>query len=166
LLSRLSSVGDERYGIEDLARLGGVNRRTVRYYVQEGLLPAPEGAGRGAHYGPRHLDRLLKLKSLQEQGLSLDQARERLARPGAAELKHPVRHSYRREWGAHHEPPPPVEDAARSYAAPPAAPRSAWTRIELVPGVEIHVSGDRRLPSPSRLAELAEWCRTHFGDPE
>lgn len=33
-----------------MAELGGVSRRTVRYYVQEGLLSAPLGVGRGRHY--------------------------------------------------------------------------------------------------------------------
>jgi hypothetical protein len=31
--------------------------------------------------------------------------------------------------------------------------------VELLPGVELHVSGRYRLPSPGRLEELAEWCR-------
>ena len=162
-------MADERYGIEDLARLGGVSRRTVRYYVQEGLLPAPEGAGRGAHYGPRHLDQLLAVKSMQEQGLSLDEVRDALARPRPA--RHPVRHSYRREWSAHaaDAPMPPSSPASAGAPAPhPIVPRTPWTRVELLPGVEIHVSANRRLPSPGRLAELGDWCRIHFAqtDPE
>src|SRR6185503_1094737 len=68
----------ERLGIEDLAELGGVTRRTVRYYVQEGLLPAPLGVGRGRHYGPEHLERLLHVKALQEDGLPLSEIRRRL----------------------------------------------------------------------------------------
>lgn len=156
-------MSDERYGIEDLARLGGVSRRTVRYYVQEGLLPAPLGAGRGAHYGADHLARLLKLKSLQESGLTLDEVREALERPQP--LAHPVRHSYRREWSAHaHAPAAPNGPApdASGTEPPPIVPRTPWTRIGLLPGVEIHVAAGRRLPSPGRLAELADWCRTHF----
>ena len=51
-------MDDERYGIDEIAHLGGVSRRTVRYYVQQGLIPAPLGVGRGKHYGPEHLARL------------------------------------------------------------------------------------------------------------
>ena len=69
---------DPRYGIADLAELGGVSRRTVRYYVQEGLLPAPFGVGRGQHYGPAHLERLLAVKRLQQIGLALDEIRREL----------------------------------------------------------------------------------------
>jgi DNA-binding transcriptional MerR regulator len=162
-------VADERYGIKDLARLGGVSRRTVRYYVQEGLLPAPEGAGRGAHYGPRHLDQLLAVKAMQERGLSLDEVRDALGRPRP--VGHPVRHSYRREWSAHADGSVSAAGPASepALAAPlPIVPRTPWTRVELLPGVEIHVTANRRLPSPGRLAELADWCRTHFAqtDPE
>jgi DNA-binding transcriptional MerR regulator len=43
-------VGDAvLYAIGDLAELAGVSRRTIRYYVQEGLVPAPLGLGRGSH---------------------------------------------------------------------------------------------------------------------
>jgi DNA-binding transcriptional MerR regulator len=127
------------YGIGELASLGGVTRRTVRYYVQAGLLPAPLGVGRGRHYGPEHLARLQAVKALQERGLSLEAVRNELeARRGR-----------------------PRASAATGPAESGVA-RSAWTRVELVPGVELHVSGRRRLPPPGRLRELAEWCERHF----
>lgn len=63
------------YNADELADLGGVSRRTVRYYVQEGLIPAPLGVGRGRHYGRAHLDRLLEVKAQQEAGRSLDDIR-------------------------------------------------------------------------------------------
>ena len=69
-----------RYAIGDLADLGGVSRRTVRYYVQEGLLPAPLGVGRGNHYGAEHLEQLLKVKALQEAGRTLDEIRRELTK--------------------------------------------------------------------------------------
>ena len=134
---------NERYGIEELATLGGVTRRTVRYYVQEGLIPAPLGVGRGRHYGPEHLGRLQAVKALQEGGLSLEEVRRELARgPGRGRGR--TRSSAGR--------PDPV----------PLVPRSAWTRVEIVPGLELHVSGRRRLPPPGRLRELAAWCERHF----
>ena len=71
-------MADERYAVGELADLGGVSRRTVRYYVQEGLIPAPLGVGRGDHYGREHLDRLLQVKALQEAGRSLDEIRQLL----------------------------------------------------------------------------------------
>ena len=121
------------YNIDELADLGGVSRRTVRYYVQEGLLPAPQGVGRGRHYGRPHLDRLLEVKAWQEAGLSLDEIRARRT-------------------------PPP---ASGSVAPRPIQPlsRSTWRRLALAPGVELHVAHDIRLPAPGRLEELVEWWR-------
>ena len=125
---------ERRYGIEDLADLGGVTRRTVRYYVQEALLPPPLGVGRGKHYGPEHLERLLFVKSLQEDGRPL------------AEIRGLVN-------GAH---------ASEASASVPAVGRASWTRLTLLPGVELHVAGDVRLPPPSKIVELADWCRRHL----
>ena len=68
-----------RYAIGDLARLAGVSRRTVRYYVQEGLIPPPLGVGRGNHYGPEHLDRILHVKAMQEAGRTLGEIRDTAA---------------------------------------------------------------------------------------
>ena len=124
---------EPRFSVGDLADLGGVQRRTVRYYVQEGLLPTPHGVGRGNHYGPEHLERLLKVKTLQEGGRSLDE----------------IRRILNQKTKAHDEPAPAPE-------------RSVWRRITLAPGVELNVSSDVRLPTPGKLAELAAWCRLHF----
>ena len=130
---------DTRYAVGELAELGGVSRRTVRYYVQQDLLPAPLGVGRGRHYGPEHLARLQAVKALQEQGLSLDGVRRELER-GTVRGR-----------------------GAKVASLPePSVARTAWTRLEIVPGVELHVSGQRRLPPPGRLRELAEWCERHF----
>src|SRR5262245_47430903 len=63
--------GERCYGIEELAELGGVTRRTVRYYVQRGLLPTPLGTGRGPHYTAAHLERLIHIRKLQEVGVPL-----------------------------------------------------------------------------------------------
>src|SRR4051794_40405930 len=71
-------MSELRFAIRELADRGGVSRRTIRYYVQEGLLPSPFGLGRGNHYGPEHLDRLLRIKSMQEAGWELQQIRDAL----------------------------------------------------------------------------------------
>lgn len=73
------SAATAQHGIGELARLAGVTPRTIRYYVTQGLLPAPTGAGPGAHYGQGHLDRLHVIKRLQRQHLPLSEIRERLA---------------------------------------------------------------------------------------
>ena len=46
--------------------------RTVRFYIQKGLLPGPEGEKRGAYYTDAHLAELLRIRQWQDAGLSLD----------------------------------------------------------------------------------------------
>ena len=62
---------EKQYTIEDLCELTGYTRRTIRYYIQEGLLDPPAGRGRGGFYFDSHLKRLLEIKSLQDKGLKL-----------------------------------------------------------------------------------------------
>src|SRR5437660_10607797 len=78
-LSMSENNQDERcYGIAELAERGGVTRRTVRYYVQRGLLPTPLGTGRGPHYTSAHLERLIHIRKLQEAGVPLAEITARL----------------------------------------------------------------------------------------
>jgi DNA-binding transcriptional MerR regulator len=144
-------VADEApYGIEDLARLGGVTRRTIRYYIQEGLLPAPLGLGRGRHYGSEHLAQLQAVRALQERGLSLDEVRRELSMVPPGRIAPSAARAF---WD-------PASGA--SAPVPASMPVSAWRRVEVVPGVELHVSGSRPLPSPEGLRELAEWCERNL----
>lgn len=53
--------------------------RTIRFYIQKGLLPGPEGEKRGAFYTEAHLGTLLRIKNWQEAGLSLEAIADLLA---------------------------------------------------------------------------------------
>jgi DNA-binding transcriptional MerR regulator len=63
---------DTRYSLDQLAELAGVNRRTVRYYIQLGLVDPPLGQTRAAHYTWQHLKQLLEVRGYTEQGFSLE----------------------------------------------------------------------------------------------
>ena len=139
------------YTVGELAERGGVSRRTVRYYVQEGLIPPPHGLGRGAHYDEEHLARLLEVKGLQEQSLSLTKIREVLRRPRAR--------------GRAADAPTETGRflASRSLSWPaPGRPPSHWTRLELLPGIELQVQQGRELPDGRQLAELRDWFRRNM----
>lgn len=67
--------------ISELAKSMGVTPRTIRYYVEIGLLPPPRGAGSAAKYTQEHETRLRAIRHLQNDArLSLDEIREELAR--------------------------------------------------------------------------------------
>ena len=61
-----------KLGIDDLCRLTGLTRRTVRFYIQKGLLEKPNGEKKGAWYSQEHLERLARIRQLSASGLSLD----------------------------------------------------------------------------------------------
>lgn len=68
----------ETYDIGELAARADVTRRTVRYYVAEGLLPSPGGAGQQRTYTREHLLRLHAIKRLKDAYLPLDEIRRHL----------------------------------------------------------------------------------------
>lgn len=76
----------QTYKLEELAAAAGVSSRTVRYYVQRGLLPAPEFRGKDTAYSREHLLRLHAIKRLQEAHLPLDEIQVRLANATDVEL--------------------------------------------------------------------------------
>lgn len=69
---------EKRYTLEQICRLLNMSPRTVRYYIQEGLLDHPEGQKRGAYYLELHLRQLQKIKEWQSAGYSLDRIRQLL----------------------------------------------------------------------------------------
>jgi DNA-binding transcriptional MerR regulator len=64
-------MGDDCWRIDDLAHEAGITVDTIRYYAREGLMPAPTPAGRHRLYGEKHLDRIRRIKELQERRFSL-----------------------------------------------------------------------------------------------
>ena len=68
------------YSIDELASLAELPRRTVRYYIQQGLVDRPIGEKRAAQYFTTHLEQLLTIRKWQEAGLSLDRIRDILSR--------------------------------------------------------------------------------------
>ena len=66
------------YPLADLCVLADLTPRTVRYYVQIGLVDRPEGETRAARYGPQHLEQLLLIKKWTAAGISLERIRDLL----------------------------------------------------------------------------------------
>ncbi|MBD3261415.1 MAG: MerR family transcriptional regulator [Candidatus Altiarchaeales archaeon] len=119
-----------KYGIKELSELGGVSRRTIRYYVQQGLLPKPTGTGRGKHYTQEHLDTLLEIRAAQETGKPLEEIKkERLIAEGVI---------------------PPDEG--------PDFEMSAWVRVTIENGIELHLRRSRA-PDSKTLGKVVEGIR-------
>lgn len=163
------------YKLEELAAEAGVSPRTVRYYVQRGLLPAPEFRGKDTAYGREHLLRLRAVKRLQEASLPLDEIQARLlnatedeltkiARDGVeVSVRMPFdeprdsgtdkkrRHPYRDPGGDDPYRPGRDEPPGRMMPMPlpmPADPAATAHVYRLATGVELWVRGG--LPAASR----------------
>lgn len=74
-----------RYTIEELIEVTGVSRRTIRFYIEQGLLPPSAGRGRGGFYDREHLERLLEIKRQREDGRSIESIRRMLSGETARE---------------------------------------------------------------------------------
>ncbi len=68
----------QTFSLDELCALTDLTKRTVRYYVQIGLVNRPEGETRAAKYSPQHLEQLLLVKKWTAAGVSLDRIRELL----------------------------------------------------------------------------------------
>jgi DNA-binding transcriptional MerR regulator len=68
----------DQYTLNELCVLADLPVRTVRYYVQNGLVDKPQGETRAARYGARQLEQVLLIKKWTAAGVSLDRTRELL----------------------------------------------------------------------------------------
>jgi DNA-binding transcriptional MerR regulator len=71
----------DTFTLDEIATLAELPRRTVRYYIQTGLVDRPLGAAKGAYYTRRHVEQLLLIRKWQLAGLSLERIGELLRQP-------------------------------------------------------------------------------------
>ena len=131
----------KEWKLTELAEAAGVSPRTVRYYVQRGLLPAPPFKGPDTVYGEEHLVRLKAIRVLQARFLPLDAIQVELTRLGPDELKaladaEPTSLASEAVPAAPSRPGPVKDEAP----ANPSAPVTSWRRWELAPGLELHLA--------------------------
>ena len=119
---------EPQFTLQDLCKATGLPQRTVRYYIQTGLIERPEGAGRGAFYTQRHLDQLLLVVASQRKGLSLDAIREFATQVPTAKAGASV---------------PRVHGSVE-----------VWSHLLIADGVELNVEPGRAGLSPERVRAL------------
>ena len=69
----------QEFDLDTLCALTELPKRTVRYYMQIGLVDRPTGETRAARYSARHLDQLLQIRRWSQAGLSLERIRDLLS---------------------------------------------------------------------------------------
>ena len=116
------------FSLDELCTLTDLPKRTVRYYMQMGLVDRPIGETRAAHYLSAHLDQLLKVKQLSDAGISL----ERIAEiQNGEELPIPPK------------PRKPGDIQVKSH-------------IHIAPGIELQISPEEADMSPEQIRALVK----------
>jgi len=138
---------DEGLTLKDLCEESGVSERTVRYYMQQGLLPPAPRSGPGVRYPTSYLWRLRVVRRWQDEYLPLEQIRKMLSDLSDVEIERiattttppPAAPSgrvadYVKQVLGKSTPRPPTPTVPPSEVA-----RSQWERYVLDPDIELHV---------------------------
>ena len=170
----------DTFTLSELAETSGVSKRSIRYYIQSGLLPAAPRTGRGTVYPSSHLARLALIQQLKERHQPLDEIRRQIEDLSDAEVVASLGESERRAesratsyidavlgasescrsgepgWSSSPSSPSSWPGARGSTAQSPARSgslqRSRWDRVSLSRDVEIHL----RRPLSSRHRKQVE----------
>ena len=185
----MENEGGREYSISELAEEAGVSTRTIRYYVSEGLLPPPVGAGPNSRYTDAHLHQLGIIGRLKEQYLPLREIRRRLighgdipvapaAAPPSSEYHGPSRRSREiaedRGGQPQHAATTPgsaglqrTEPAlySRPEPAPPAPPEhgQAWRRVGISDEAELLITEEQYRRHQDKIDWLIQWARRVLG---
>lgn len=159
------------YSLEQLAEASGQTERTVRSWINEGLLPPAFGVGRGAFYGAEHMERLLFIKRVREEtgaqlplGWLKDVLEQLYAGPdpdvvrrvGLGEESLQVA-GFGSAKGVIAAATQKYDQAARGkrQAPRPARQSETWTSIQIQEDLELRLRSD----DPDRVAWLARLAR-------
>ncbi|WP_375749557.1 helix-turn-helix domain-containing protein [Vibrio sp. HN007] len=71
------------YSITQLSELVELPVRTIRFYIQKGLVDRPIGERKAAKYSEQHVEQCLLVKKWSNAGLSLDKIASALKEPPA-----------------------------------------------------------------------------------
>jgi DNA-binding transcriptional MerR regulator len=160
-------VARELLDLTELCERTGVTPRTVRYYIQQGLLPSPGQSGPGAKYDQGHLSRLFLIRRLQQDHLPLAEIRKRLVHLDDASVESLVEHPTRNSPAADYveevlgrraiaEPAPVVAEKRAPSSSSPQGQRSTWERIVISADVELHVRRPLSREDNRRVEKLLE----------
>lgn len=107
LLLYLGLVSNEEYTLEELSQRTGVEARTLRSWVSEGLLSPPLKQGRGARYSGSNISRALAVRALKDlHGLSLTEISRRFLMASDEKIS---------DWAAEASPTVSAARSARDY---------------------------------------------------
>jgi len=114
----------QTFTLDEIASLAELPRRTVRYYIQTGLIDRPQGVGKGAFYTQHHIEQLVLVRKWQLAGLSLDKIGDVLKQQASGPL-----------------PPTPRRSGTVEV----------WSHLVVAEGVEVNLEPGRAGLSPEQV---------------
>ena len=175
-MSVLKEKGRKYVGLPEFARVSGQlvaklqleqqrgtvtsvpDERTIRYYLAEGLIQTPEERqGTASVFSYLNLLQLLTVKKLQAEHLPIRKIRELVAGKSEQELETLL--GVRGPSGKKTEAkrylesllvPAPAAPPIETAASPPQhldASSASWQRVEIEPGLELHIRSDYSPPA-------------------
>ena len=112
------------FTLETISALVELPPRTVRYYIQTGLVDRPQGIGKGAFYTQQHVDQLLVVRKWQLAGLSLERIGEVMKQAASGLV-------------------PPTPRRAGTV--------EVWSHLVVADGVEVNLEPGRAGLSPAKV---------------
>jgi DNA-binding transcriptional MerR regulator len=128
--------------------------RSIRFYVANGLLERPEGAGTAATYNYRHFLQLLAIKIRQREGVTLDIIKSEMKEVTGDALERRVASSLAAAPGATIETRRQASDEDVT---------AIWRRVPVADGVELHVRDDSPASRDDALVAMREAVRAALG---
>ena len=128
--------------------------RSIRFYVANGLLERPEGAGTAATYNYRHFLQLLAIKIRQREGVTLDIIKREMKDVTGDALERRVASSLAAALGATVETRKQASDEDVT---------ASWRRVPVADGVELHVRDDSPASRDEALVAMREAVRAALG---
>lgn len=128
--------------------------RSIRFYVANGLLERPEGAGTAATYNYRHFLQLLAIKIRQREGITLDIIKREMKELTGDALERRVASSLAAALGA------TVETRRQATDDDVTA---SWRRVPVADGVELHVRDDSPASRDEAVVAMREAVRAALG---
>ena len=177
------------YPINELAQKAGVSVRTIRFYIDEGLLPSPPSQGRYAVYTEEHLERLELIRLLKDKFLPLKEIRLRLSGISQQDIRAAIAQEKKTASQTSDQPgtdrsvqettpnttaldyvnqlllsqpgsTPPAQSPKRSQPQP--AKEDLWERVRLAPGVELLIQQPVEPSTRHRLDQLLTYAGKLF----
>ena len=113
---------DTSFTLDQLSALTDLPLRTIRYYIQLGLVDRHEGDRKHARYTQKHLEQVLQVRAMADQGMPLERIKQLIN--GITT-------------------PLPLQKAAGDI--------SVISKVFIAPGVELHIEPQMAGLSPEKL---------------